>query len=125
MSESSNSRQPRVRANHLLFGGVLTSAAASVCCLGPFFLLATGISGAWMSRLMVLESYFPILAAISLAFITAAGWQLTRPRACTSEAGQQEALSLPATGPLLAFTLALVATLALLSSEYWIVWVAG
>ena len=44
-----------------LFGGVLASVTASICCIGPFALLATGISGAWMSRVMVVE---PFLARI-------------------------------------------------------------
>jgi hypothetical protein len=114
----------RVRPSYLLLVGVLTSAVSSVCCIGPFFFLATGISGAWMSRIMMLKSYYPIFAVTSLACIFAGGWLLTRRKTCASVSVQQS-ISLRAPMPLVAFLLALLATIVLLSSEHWIVWLAG
>ena len=67
-----------VRPSYLLLGGVLTSAVSSVCCIGPFFFLATGISGAWMSGIMMLKSYYPIFAVTSLACIFTGGWLIMR-----------------------------------------------
>ena len=60
-------------ANRYLVAGVFTSVGASVCCLGPFVLLATGVNGAWMSQLMILEPYQPIFVLIVLALFAAAG----------------------------------------------------
>ena len=57
---------------HLILGGIAASLTASICCLGPLALLATGVSGAWMSNLMFFERYQPILiAATLLAFVLA------------------------------------------------------
>jgi hypothetical protein len=82
-------------------------------------LLAIGISGSWMSRLMVLA-----LASMSLALIGAAGWMLVNPRPC--EAGDVEGgLKPPESKSLLPFILALCLALILLTSEYWIVLLAA
>ncbi len=124
MSDSSHASHRSIGSAPLLVGGVLTSVAASVCCIGPLLLLATGISGAWMSRLMVLEPYYPILAIVSLAFIGAAGWKLLQPGACAIENGQA-ALALPATKSLVVFAMASSLAVILLTSEYWIVLLAG
>jgi len=57
---------------HLIAGGIAASFTASICCLGPLALLATGVSGAWMSNLMFFERYQPILIAVTvLAFVLA------------------------------------------------------
>ncbi len=57
---------------HLIAGGIAASLTTSICCLGPLALLATGVSGAWMSNLMFFERYQPILiAVILLAFVLA------------------------------------------------------
>ncbi len=57
-------------------GGVLASVSASICCLGPLVLLATGVSGAWMSKFMLLEPYQPILITLSLIAFAIAGKKL-------------------------------------------------
>lgn len=124
MNDSVPAARNRIGPAPLLVGGVLSSAAASICCIGPLLLLATGISGAWMSRLMVLEPYFPILATVSLAFIGTAGWKLLQPRSCDAS-GAQGDLTLPESKPLVLFTLALSLAVILLTSEYWIVLLAA
>ena len=58
-------RNHRAVARRYVLGGFLASIIASVCCVGPFFLLATGLSAAWMGQLMVMETYqlqFSLLA---------------------------------------------------------------
>lgn len=72
---------------------------------------------------MVLEPYYPILATVSLAFIGAAGWKLLQPRPCDARS-DQAALALPETKPLVLFTLALSLAVILLTSEYWIIFLA-
>ncbi len=52
---------------------------ASICCVGPFFLMATGISGAWMSRLMILEPYQPIFIFLVSSLFAAAAWSIFAP----------------------------------------------
>ncbi|HBW82573.1 MAG TPA: hypothetical protein DEF79_00885 [Gammaproteobacteria bacterium] len=117
------SHKTKIRSSHLLFGGVLSSALSSICCIGPFFFLATGMSGAWMSRVMIIEPYYPIFVLASLIFIFLGGWQLTRPIACAN-APVRQSTSSPATEPLIVFILTLLATIILLTSKYWILWIA-
>nr|WP_281722296.1 mercuric transporter MerT family protein [Nitrosomonas nitrosa] len=50
-------------------GGVIGAILASTCCIAPLVLLTLGISGAWISRLTVLEPYKPIFASMALVFI--------------------------------------------------------
>ncbi len=59
-----------------LIGGLLTSIVASVCCIGPLFLLATGISAAWMSQMMALEPFQPLFAALTIGLFGIAGWRI-------------------------------------------------
>ncbi len=106
-----------------MLGAVLASATASVCCLGPFLLLATGISGAWMSRVMLVEPLQPYLLFFSFLLMTLAGWRLFTRRACELADGQDSWIAL--TPQALAYSLSLILVLVLASSEYWIVWLAG
>lgn len=113
-------RQP----SRLLLGAVATSAVASVCCLGPLLLLTLGVSGAWMSRLMIVESWYPLLATLSLSLIALAAWQLMHPRACEMK---EDIRSLPvlSAGQLAGLLAALLISLLLLGSEYWLLWFAS
>lgn len=57
-------------ARTLLAGG-FAAVLASACCLGPLVLITLGFSGAWISKLTVLEPYQPIFigaAAVALFF---------------------------------------------------------
>lgn len=124
MFDSVSAISKRTDPSMLLVGGVISSIAASICCIGPMLLLAIGISGSWMSRLMVLESHFLALASMSLALIGTAGWKLVNPRPC--DAGDVEGgLKPPESKSLLPFILALCLALILLTSEYWIVSLAA
>lgn len=66
-----------------LFTGGLAAVLASTCCLGPLLLITLGFSGAWISRLTLLEPYSPIFIGIALAAMGVAGRRIYRPvQAC-------------------------------------------
>lgn len=69
-------RTPRL----LAAGGVLGALGAASCCVIPFALFLTGVSGAWIGNLTALEPYQPIFAGVSLAFVGYGGWRLRRKR---------------------------------------------
>lgn len=69
-------RTPRL----LALGGILGALGAASCCFIPFALFLAGVSGAWIGNLTALESYQPIFAGVSLAFIAYGGWRLRRKR---------------------------------------------
>ena len=52
-----------------LIGAVISAIVASICCLGPLFLLAIGVSGAWISSLTTLSPYRPFFMIIALVFL--------------------------------------------------------
>ena len=109
-------------ANRYLAGGVLVSVGASVCCIGPFILLATGISGAWISQLMILEPYQPIFVLIVLCMFAVAGWKIFRP---VNEAAVSDGCPMAQVRWQQKATFFLTGALAsiLLTSVYWIVWI--
>lgn len=106
-------------SNSCLIGGVLVAAGASVCCLAPFGLLALGISGAWVGKLMILESYRPVFVlGVSILFAMA-GWKIFRPIA-DSETGTACTMSQSKLRQKITFFLAGGIALLLLGSVYWI-----
>ena len=68
-----------VDSNVPIVGGVVAAVGASLCCLGPFVLLSLGISGAWISNLMILEPYRPFFILGVLGLYGLAGWKVFRP----------------------------------------------
>lgn len=101
----------------------MSSITASICCLGPLLLLATGVNGAWMSRLMLLERYQPILITFTLvAFFLAArkmfpyAWKVDAADRCLEQKIDRK-------GTLL-FVLSLIIALVFISSEYWVQFLA-
>ncbi len=60
------------RSGGALAAGGLAAILASTCCLGPLFLVALGISGAWIGNLAALEPYRPwFLGAAAVAMFFA------------------------------------------------------
>jgi mercuric ion transport protein len=59
----------------------LAALLASTCCLGPLVLITLGFSGAWISKLTVLEPYQPIFIGAALAALFYAGKRIWRPAA--------------------------------------------
>lgn len=64
---------------HSLLAGGLATLLASTCCLGPLVLITLGFSGAWISRLSVLEPYQPIFIGAALVALFFAGKRIWRP----------------------------------------------
>ena len=59
----------------------LTTAAigsllASSCCVLPLLLVSVGLTGAWLGHLRVLQPYSPVLLAISVTALLAAGYRI-------------------------------------------------
>lgn len=55
--------------NGSLIAGVLAAIGASVCCVGPFVLLALGIGGTWVGSLTAMEPYRPFFIGLTLLFL--------------------------------------------------------
>jgi hypothetical protein len=72
---------------------------------------------------MIVESWFPLLASLSLALIALAAWQLMQPRAC-GNLKEARSLRLPEAGQMAALIIAVLLSLLFLSSEYWLLWLA-
>lgn len=62
-----------------LVAGGLATLLASMCCLGPLVLITLGFSGAWISKLTVLEPYQPIFVGAALVAMFFAGKRIWRP----------------------------------------------
>ena len=81
--------QPRTnerKSSWGLIGAVVSAFIASICCIGPLFLLAVGISGAWISNLTALAPYRQIFMIMTLGFLGVAFYAVYRkPKAdsCT------------------------------------------
>jgi len=109
---------------HLIAGGIAASLTASICCLGPLALLATGVSGAWMSKLMFFERYQPIFIAVTLlAFVLAgrsvffAGNAVSEDDCCEEKgSGNRE----PRWKKASVFAASSCLALVFISSEYWV-----
>jgi|TARA_B110000971_G_scaffold85372_1_gene87605 mercuric ion transport protein len=108
---------------HFIAGGIATSLTASICCLGPLALLATGVSGAWMSDLMFFERYQKILVAATLLAFALAGRSVFfatntagKNGCCEEKEPEWKKVSIFAA----TFCLALV----FISSEHWIQYLA-
>ncbi|MFT7721339.1 MAG: mercuric transporter MerT family protein [Roseateles sp.] len=76
----------RTASGSLALAG-LTALLASSCCVLPLALALLGVSGAWMSRLRVLEPYSAALIALSFAALALAAWRLFRPAAACAPDG--------------------------------------
>lgn len=61
-------------------GGV-AALLASTCCLGPLVLITLGFSGAWISKLTLLEPFQPIFIGAALLALIVAWKRIWRPAA--------------------------------------------
>ena len=52
-----------------LLAGGMAALLASTCCLGPLVLIMLGFSGAWISKLTVLEPYQTIFIGAALVLL--------------------------------------------------------
>ena len=108
---------------HLIAGGIAASLTASICCLGPLALLATGVSGAWMSNLMFFERYQSILIAATLLAFALAGRSVffANKVASENECCEEEG---PGWKKASVFSASFCLALVFISSEYWIQFLA-
>ena len=106
-------------SNVPIVGGILAAIGTSLCCLGPFVLLSLGISGAWISNLMILEPYRPILILGVLGLYGVAGWKVFRP---IEDCEPGTACAIPQVRLRRQFTFWITGalTLILVTSTYWI-----
>lgn len=71
-----------------LTGGLFTGLLASACCAGPLVLVMAGVSGAWISNLILLEPYRWIFAGMAFVFMALAWRRIYRaPAAAQCEPG--------------------------------------
>lgn len=52
-----------------LFGAVVSTVIASICCVGPLVFVALGITGAWIGNLTALAPYRPIFVIATMALL--------------------------------------------------------
>lgn len=62
-----------------LIAGGAAALLASTCCLGPLVLITLGFSGAWISKLTVLEPYQPIFITAAVVALFFAWKRIWRP----------------------------------------------
>ena len=55
-----------------LVAGTLAAIGASICCVGPLWLLLMGIGGAWVANLTALEPIRPFFIGATLLFVALA-----------------------------------------------------
>lgn len=76
---------PQFTTKGSLIAGSLAAVGASACCIGPLLLLTLGIGGSWISNLLILEPYRPVLTVTSLVFFGLAYRKLyAKGKACTT-----------------------------------------
>ncbi|MGH8353511.1 MAG: mercuric transporter MerT family protein [Pseudomonas sp.] len=59
----------RLTGKGSLIAAALAASGASVCCVGPFVLLALGIGGTWVSSLTAMAPYRPLSIGLTLLFL--------------------------------------------------------
>jgi mercuric ion transport protein len=69
---------PNGSGSGALLAGGLAAILASTCCLGPLFLVALGLSGAWIGNLTRLEPYRPFFIAGALVSLFFAARRIFR-----------------------------------------------
>ncbi len=71
-----------------LTAAVVAAVVASICCVGPFLLLALGVGGAWIGSLTALEPYRPFFMVATVFFLAYAFYRVYRqPRTEECEPG--------------------------------------
>ncbi|HCP96482.1 MAG: mercuric ion transport protein [Cognaticolwellia sp.] len=110
-------------SNLPLISGVIAAIGAGICCAGPLILLFLGVSGSWIGNLTAFEPYRPIfIIAVVIAF-GFAGWKVHRPiKHCEPDS----VCAVPETRKRrqLMFWLSAIFALCLVTSNYWILWLA-
>jgi mercuric ion transport protein len=74
--------EPRSRSAPVLLLAGLAALLASGCCVLPLAFVLIGVSGAWISRLTLLQPYSPYFEALAALALCAAAWRIYRPASC-------------------------------------------
>lgn len=102
-----------------IIGGISAAIGASLCCLGPLVLLSLGVSGAWISNLVQLETYRPLFISLVVIFFAISGWQLFKPnKTCNTE--QLCATASVQRQRVILFWFSLIVAKLLITSVYWL-----
>lgn len=106
-----------------IIGGITAAIGASLCCAGPLVLLLLGVSGSWIGNLTLLEPYRPVFVLLVLTLFGFAGWKLYRPVA-DCKPGIACAVPQARKRRRVIFWLTTLTALVLVTSNYWIIWLA-
>jgi len=102
-----------------LIGGVLAAIGGSICCVGPFVLLLLGVSGSWISNLMVFQRFQPLFILFVLGLLAWAGWKVYQPiESC--EPGSVCAVPQSRVRRQTIFWLVSALAISLVTSAYWL-----
>lgn len=102
-----------------MIGGVLAAIGGSICCVGPFVLLLLGVSGSWISNLMVFQRYQPLFILFVLGLLVWAGLKVYQPiESC--EPGSVCAVPQTRTRRQVTFWLVSALAITLVTSAYWL-----
>ena len=106
-----------------ILGGITAAVGAGLCCAGPFVLLLLGVSGSWIGNLTLLEPFRPLFILAVVVLFGWAGIKVYRPaEAC--EPGEVCAVPEVHRRRQVIFWIAAISALVLVTSNYWIIWVA-
>ena len=106
-----------------IIGGILAAVGASLCCAGPFVLVLLGISGSWIGNLSLFAPYRPLFILAVFVLFAWAGWKIYRPVDKCEPATACASPSIRKRRQIIFWATALIA-LILISSNYWIIWLA-
>jgi len=59
-----------------LFVAIMTAITGSLCCVGPFVLIALGFGTAWIGTLAAFHVIHPYAAVVTVLFLGIAFWRL-------------------------------------------------
>lgn len=106
-----------------LIGGMVAAVGAGLCCAGPLVLLLLGVSGSWVGSLTLFAPYRPFFILAVVVLFGWAGWMLYRPKT-ECQPGTACAASQVQKRRKIMFWLSALVALILVTSNYWILWVA-
>jgi mercuric ion transport protein len=83
-------------ASLLSVGGILAALGAATCCVVPFALFISGVSGAWIGNLTALKPYQPLFVGIAVVCLGFGFYSVYRKAADCAEGSY---CARPSSGP--------------------------
>lgn len=91
-TKSSSFPPPQKRLSLSLMSlAMLSSLAASTCCVIPLILVLVGFTGAWMANLQALKPFVAVFTVLALAALAGAGYLVFRPQRTDGSCSAEEA----------------------------------